>query len=215
MARLNRVASFRGTSKTEDGNLTCTSCGDKIKPGDPYIWWANKQGRMSLRRNRCTKPECAPKAWEYQTTSPHIAAMMQTEEAVHGELSDAAFNAEDPASWPDEISAIVQAAADGVREVGEGYTESGNNIEEGFGNPTYQSEELVEKGEAIEGQADELESWEPADDSPPERAEFEDDDDEDADEEATDEAYGQALDDWAEAIRDEARDAVTEGCELP
>jgi hypothetical protein len=211
MARLNRVASFRGTSKTEDGNLTCGSCGDKIKPGDPYIWWANKQGRMSFRRNRCTKPGCAPKPWEYQTTSPHIQAMMMTEETVLAELDAAEFKVETADTFADEITAIVQQAAEGVREAGEGYTESGQNIEEGFGNATYQSEELVEKGETIEGQADDIESWEPSDTDPPERDEFEDEDDEDA----ASEAYEQAVADWSEQVRDEAREAVVEACELP
>jgi hypothetical protein len=62
MARLNTVKSFRGTSKTEDGNLTCEKCRDKITPGDGYRWWANKMRHMrgSVRRIRCMKNECTP-----------------------------------------------------------------------------------------------------------------------------------------------------------
>lgn len=67
MARLNRVGSFRGTSKTPDGNLTCGKCRATIKKGDSYRWWANRlpgQRGQSVRNIRCAQAACTPKPSE-------------------------------------------------------------------------------------------------------------------------------------------------------
>lgn len=203
MARVNYVKSFRGTSKTKDGNLTCSRCGGKIKKGDSYRWWANKMGRSSFKRVRCMKPECAPKPWEHMTTSPHIAGLMQAEEAGHEAVADVSHSG-DASEFCSQVADAVQTVADGVRDVAEGYSEGASNMEDGFGHPTYQSEELQTKAEEVEGQADELESWEPSNTEPPEPEEGEDEDERE-----------ETINNWVEEVRDEANDAITDGCQVP
>jgi hypothetical protein len=203
MARLNHVKSFRGTSKTKDGTITCDACGDKIKKGDPYLWWANKMGRISIRRVRCMKDECRPKPWDYMTTSPHIAGLMMAEDGAQTAVADVEWS-DDAESFVDEIQDAAQEVADAVREVAEGYGEGADNMEEGFGHATYQSEELREKAETLEGQAQEVESWEASNSSPPDR-----------DDEESEEEYGQTVEGWMEDVRSEANDAITEACQVP
>jgi hypothetical protein len=204
MARLNHVKSFRGTSKTKDGTITCDSCGDKIKKGDSYLWWANKMGRMSIKRVRCTKDSCRPKPWDYQTTSPHIAGLMMAEDSGSNAVAAVEY-ADDAEAFCSDVASAVQEVADSVREVGEGYSEGASNMEEGFGHPTYQSEELQNKADECESQAAELESWEVGSTEPPERDEKEE----------SEEDYAQTVDGWVEDVRSEANDAITEGCQVP
>ena len=213
MARLNRVKSFRGTSKTADGNLTCSRCGDKIKPGDSYLWWANRTpgSRSGFKRVRCTKDTCRPMPWEYQTTSPHIAALMMADHYANENLDQVEADYEDPEAMLQLVNEAVQGAAEGIREAAEGYGEAADNIEAGFGHETYQSEELRGKSEQLETQADDVENWE-TDVEPPEREEIEAED-EDRDEEEQKEAWIAAVDEALENAKEEGRDAITEACE--
>lgn len=193
MARLNRVKKFRGTSKTKDRCLTCDACGDKIRPGDSYLWWANKMGRMSLKRTRCTKPECAPKPWDYQTTSPHIAGLMMAEDA--GQTAVAAIEVgedQDAEALAAELQEAVTSIQADVEEVCNGYREAGEAIESGFGHPTAPSEELEQKAGEVEEHAYELESFDPG---TPED--------------------GEDLEAWLESAKDDANDAITAACEVP
>lgn len=154
MARLNRVAKFRGTSKTEDGNLTCGRCGDKITPGDAYRWWANKlpgQGRGSARRIRCMKDACTPTRTEM--TPGRRGQLMSIQDEIGKSLESCADF--------DDIRAAREDAASQIRELGQEFTDGAENMESGFGHETYQSQELREKGEALEAVAEELEYMEP------------------------------------------------------
>jgi hypothetical protein len=58
----------------------------------------------------------------------------------------------------DDFRAIAEEAAQGIREAGEMYVESADNMESGFGTSTYVSDEIREKGEGCEGWADDIES---------------------------------------------------------
>lgn len=79
-----------------------------------------------------------------------------------GEIYDAQEEAENAMPQePDETGTLETIASDfaqTVREVGEGYTESADNMEEGFGHSTFMSDELREKGESLEEWANDLES---------------------------------------------------------
>ena len=57
----------------------------------------------------------------------------------------------------DATEAMSQAASD-IRGVAEEYREGANNIEEGFGHSTAQSDEMNEKADDLDGYADELEN---------------------------------------------------------
>lgn len=150
MARLNVVKSFRGTTKTEDGNLTCESCREKIEPGMSYRWWANKMRhqRGSFRHIRCMEAPCTPS--QADMTPGRRGEWMRAEIALHQDI--------DAASTNEELESAAQAAAEAIREFAEQFTEGADNIEEGFGHPTSQSDELRERGEALEAICDELES---------------------------------------------------------
>lgn len=203
MARLNSVASFRGTTKTKDGNLRCGKCGDTITRGQPYLWWANRTpgSRSGYRRIRCTKPGCRPMPWEYQTTSPHRAALMQGAHYGAVAVGEVSADYDDPGAMAEAVADAVHSAAEYVREAADGYTESATNIEDGFGHPTYQSEELQGKGEALTSQADDLDTWEPDTEQP-----VRDDDTDDAD-------WGEIVDTYLSDLQDEATDAIDQGTE--
>ena len=74
-------------------------------------------------------------------------------------------------TWrPSELStskmAGIYAAQEAVREVAEEYRESAQAIEDGFGHPTYQSDELNERADELDGWADDVEGvdfdeWDP------------------------------------------------------
>ena len=192
MARLNHVASFRGTTKTESGNLTCGRCGEPIRKGDSYRWWKNKTSRGGIRHNRCMKPDCKPMPWEYQTTSPHIAGLMQAEHYGQEAVSKVPL---DVNSIVEDLTQAVQGVGENVREVAEGYRESAENMESGFGHETEQSMELNDRADELESQADELESWDPSDDEPPEEV---------------DEREG-----WMDSLIEEASEAISTGTEMP
>jgi hypothetical protein len=200
MARVTRVKSFRGTSKTSDGTLACSKCGGKIQKGDPYKWWANRIGRSSVKRVRCDRQECAPRPSEYSTTSPHLSALLAANENGHDALANLSIPNDDLAS---DVEQIVTETAEAVREVAENYAESAQNIEDGFGHSTYQSEEITEKAEQVSSQADELDSW-TADADAPERDDFDSDED-----------YGNAVESWSEELISEAGEAIDAGTELP
>jgi hypothetical protein len=208
MARINYVKKFRGTKKTSDGTLSCSSCGDKIRKGDPYRWWSNRthRGGSGMRRNRCMKAECTPKPWEYQTTSPHIAALMMAADSASTALGevDRSASCEDVSA---EIEGVVtDTAAEGVREAAEGYRESAQNIEDGFGHSTYVSEELTEKADALEGQADDLGGF-TLNTPPPDELDEETASDEEREE------FEQAKDQWIDDAIEEAQEAVDTGTE--
>jgi hypothetical protein len=147
MARVTYVKSAKGR---KDGRPRhCTRCRTEIKPGDPYRWFANRIGRMSQRKDFCANCQIRPSD---QTTSPHLQTIYLAQEGAQDTLDhlDAPTLA--------DIAEAVRGYAEGVREAGESYGESADNIEEGFGHETYQSEEIREKGSACESLADELDS---------------------------------------------------------
>lgn len=156
MARLNTVKSFRGTTKTPDGNLTCGKCGDTITRGDTYRWWANKLpgSRGSFRNIRCAKPECTPRGSEM--APGRTGQIMAIGENLDDSLASAGVDLNDAG----DFESIRDDLASAIREIGEELEESAQNIEDGFGHETYQSGELRERAERITSAADEIEQLE-------------------------------------------------------
>jgi len=200
MARVTYVKSAQGRKNGQPRR--CYKCGTEIHPGDSYKWFANRIGRYSQRKDFCANCPVRPSD---TTTSPHLSALYAAQEsaedqlAAGGELGLA------------DIAQIVREYAEAVREVGEGYGESADNIEEGFGHETYQSQEIREKADECDSAADTIESA--ADD-------IESLEDPDADaSEFLDEYEGETGDDdqptdadefeeWVEAKRQERREAA-------
>jgi len=119
--------------------------------------------------------------------------------AIEEALSDALDSAEQ-GTGSDEFEQAASDAADGLRDLAQELTEGADNIEDGFGHETYQSEELRERAEALEGVADELEGV--AIDEAPEEPEA-DEEAEPEDRETEREEYESDLADWREAARSE------------
>jgi hypothetical protein len=191
MARLNTVQSFRGTTKTEDGKLTCGSCGEKVDKGDSYRWWANRApgSRGGIRRIRCMKPECKPSRADL--TPGRRGQLLGIQESIEDQLTD--WNGD----TTDDLQSIAEEAAGDLRSLGEELTEGADNMEQGFGHETEQSMELREKGESLESVAQELEYLDFED--PPEKEEPDEEADEEADEEQD---HEEGMDAWRESQRE-------------
>lgn len=140
--------------------LTCNSCGEPIEIGTAYKWVApraHKQARGVKKNRHETCPAWRPSEL---TSSPVLSLIYGAEEAAdddHGRL-DTPTTSEGAESYLDDLRAIADAMAEAVREAGAMRLESSEAIEEGFGHSTYQSEELAEQADALDGWADELES---------------------------------------------------------
>lgn len=147
MARVTYVKAAKGR---KDGRLRrCIKCGADINPGDPYKWFASRIGRFSQRKDFCANCPVRPSD---QTTSPHLQTIYMAQESAQDALDkggDLGLG---------DIAEIVRGYAEGVREAGQGYEESADNMEDGFGHETYMSTEIREKAEACEGFADETDS---------------------------------------------------------
>jgi len=137
MARIN----YRSARK----NYTCSRCGDTISPGEPYRWAKTRYGPKIIR---CMKPSCEIKASEL-TGSEKLSQLYAVQEGLQ-DLQIASFDT------LQDLSAELETFSEQVTEVAEMYRESAQNIEDGFGHSTWQSEELESKADEVESWADEI-----------------------------------------------------------
>jgi len=207
VARVTYVKSAKGRKNGQPRR--CTSCGKAINPGDSYKWFANRVGRMSMRKDYCADCTIRPSA---MTTSPHL----QTIYAGQENAEDALGKLGDEASLSD-IAEAVRGYAEALREASESYGESADNIEDGFGHETYQSAEIREKSEACESAADTVESMaddiESMDDPDADEEEFLDDFDGEYEEDAEGKPVFAEPEEWEEHVaakREERREAAIE-----
>lgn len=138
MPRVNHI------KKARDDQGRCGKCGDPLPAGCAYRWWKFRYGG---KRKRCMKPGCAPRRSDL-TTSAFWGAIYSAQEA----FTDA------DKSTPENAADALREMAESLREAGEIRTDAADNIEDGFGHPTYQSDELREEGDSITYWADEVES---------------------------------------------------------
>jgi hypothetical protein len=123
----------------------CGSCGQPIKAGDSYKHVSLKTGPRS---SRILKRHGGCPGWrQSELCQSKMAGVYAAQEGF-----DDSMPAWDPETGIHYIRDILESAADDIRSVAEEYRESQQNIEQGFGHSTYQSDELGEK-------ADELEAW--------------------------------------------------------
>ena len=161
----------------------CYGCGQPIEVGQPYKWFKMKMARGGIKKTYHTGCNIPP---SHRTTSRM------------GQIWDAQASLDlSGATSEDEVLTELASFAETVREVATEYSESADNMESGFGHSTYQSDELREKGEALESWADDLENWSFNGDEEPTQDEGESDDD-----------YEQRVEDWRQEIRDEAQGEV-------
>lgn len=179
-------------------NHVCESCHLEIEVGTSYKWIAPKSGPYGGRKRyrHATCPSWRPS----EVTSSNIKSIV--------------YGAQE--SFSDTLGVLEEGDLDGlvdavhtfgsdIREAAEAARESAQNIEDGFGHPTYQSEELTERADALESVADEAESWD--------GTEFEDEEpteDDFTDEENPVEALAEAIEEWETARSDWWSDQVSE-----
>lgn len=113
----------------------------EIAVGSPYKWIQPSGGAMRSRHADCPSWN----VWEYSSSlSARIA------EIQHG-TADSIESVEDAEAWAAD-------KAQEIRDLAEEKRESAQNMEEGFGHETSQSQELNETADQLEEWADEVEN---------------------------------------------------------
>jgi hypothetical protein len=169
--KLERVAKAR----KDQGK--CTRCGDALPVGSPYQYWY-PGFRSNYKIVRCMKPECTPAPSERETSK--FASVMAAQEQFDVSLMDN----------KDDIEAAVQEFSSTVQELADEYEEALSAWENG-------NEQLEEKRDHYQEQADELANWTFEGDEEPEKEEDEDDD-----------KFGERWAEWIDQVRGEAEEAV-------
>jgi hypothetical protein len=180
MPRINSV------KKARKAQGKCGRCGKDIAVGDGYIWIKPRYGG---KRVRCSDPKCRFRSSDL-TGSDKLSRVYSAQEEMEDFIADWDGDEGDVSALKD---ALEQAASD-IREVGEEYQESADNIRDSFSESST-ADECEEKAQELEGWADEIES------AMDELADFEPDEDETkkADGEPRD-SEGRTLHMWREAM---------------
>ncbi len=137
MPKLNIVEKAR-TPKNE---RRCQRCGKEIFAGEKYYWWSNRVGfgkqMKSKKTVRCENHK--PESWE-MSGNPSV---LEREENISDWSAQAAEleSAEDAKELLGEIATYAE-------ERQQEEEEKADNIRDGFGHDTFQSEELDEKAQA-------------------------------------------------------------------
>lgn len=124
--------------------------GRTILPGMEYLTWKPRMGGRRFRHAECGYPRPSE-----LTTSDKLSQLYAATEAAEDSISAWAPGEDD--NDPSELQDVLRTCAEEVRAVGEGYRESAQNIEDGFGHRTYQCDELEGKADELDGFADSLE----------------------------------------------------------
>jgi hypothetical protein len=120
----------------------CSKCGTEIAVGQPYKY-TEAYNRTIIRCGPCP----APQPWEY--SSSLSALLAQIDHEASAEISEATDR--------DSLEAARDNAAQAVRDLAEQKEESAQNLEDGFGHETEQSNELREIADQLNSWADEIE----------------------------------------------------------
>jgi hypothetical protein len=145
MATVVHVKSAR-ERRNPDGTTkplnTCDRCSETIRLGMSYKHISIKTGPTTSRKLiRC---DMCPTwhVWEYSNSvSARCAQIVHEAQEALGDVTTT-----------DDVTDVLQTAADAARELAEEKREAAQNIEDGFGHATSQSDELTDL-------ADQLEDW--------------------------------------------------------
>lgn len=180
LAKVNEIKKVRKPA-------SCEKCGAEIKVGDPAVKFA--VGFRGHTRVRCAKSECFPKPSERESSMVSGAYAAQEDADV------------DSASSLEELEQVRDDVAEATREVASEY-EMSEMYERNY--------DLQERAEMLNSAADELESWEPADEEP-----SEDDEDSTWDIAGTEYSdFDEAHEAWLSEARASLQEAI-DGMELP
>lgn len=175
------VAKVKHVAKARKHQGKCQACGAEIKAGDPYKWWTIgfRSRSKSKRCGTCPVPPASQRE-----SNEKVAAIYAAEEDLTKALAEAGDR--------EAVQEALTNAAEQIREAGELWRESAQNIEDGFGHETEQSIEQTEKADAADSWADEIEQVRDAMDETPDEDE---------------EALTETPEEYLERIREEARSA--------
>jgi len=165
----------------------CSKCGDEIKAGDPYRWFA--PGYHSYKRKRCMKPSCTPRQSDLTTST--MAEVYSAQEAFEDAQSKGFADTDELRAEFETYAEAIRSYADERREGVEAW-EYGNDM-------------LEEAASAAEEYADELESFdiEDFDEDEPTEDEYIDDDD-----------YQAGFEDWEQRKADHLEEQIDAASDL-
>jgi hypothetical protein len=188
----------------------CERCREEILPGQRYFQWEKRYGGPRRQHVECGYPR--PTQLSNRKTA-------QIEEAVmDADLSQ--WQPSIPEEWDGSTDSIdvdvehlrdlLSNVAETARDVGQEYQDSFDNLPENFQYGAT-GEALQEVAQELESWADEVEDFDPQSDEPdwPEREEDEDGNPVSSDDEWREEVQ-EALDKWADDVRGEAEDKISE-----
>ena len=151
MPTIYRTKSTRQRKNKDGSNAPqpqCEICKSTIEVGMPHKNVSVRQGSSSVIRIRCVnEPDWKP--WEISNS---LSARLQEVSHNFWEALGSAYESED------DVSSALSDAAEAIREIAEEKRESAQNIEDGFGHTTWQSDELNEQADSLESWADEVEN---------------------------------------------------------
>jgi hypothetical protein len=140
--------------------LMCGYCNKPINIGDPYKWVAPRAHRAAHGIKRVRHTTCPGWKPSELTSSHHLATIYAAQEAAEEQITAVTVDTtEDVPNAEEDLLGIAAEFAESVMEASESYGESAQNIEDGFGHETYQSEELREKSEAVDGWSDDVAAY--------------------------------------------------------
>ena len=168
-------------------NRKCERCGNEITVGSPYKYVSPKSGPYGGRtRYRCAS--CPNwQVWELSNSLSARIAQLQNDWIVSADTD-----------WDEEqVSSHLSEAAEAIRELAEEKREAAQNIIDGFGHDTYQSDDLNEIADNLDGWADYVESA----DVPEKPVEPDDEENEDDDDSVQEwDEYRSELDSWIDEV---------------
>lgn len=147
--KITRVKSAQ-RRKNADGSLkpplVCElNANHVITPGTPY-----KHVKLHIGAHQYVRCADCPD-WKIWEVSSSLDAQLQQVAYEFGEgLNDV--------SSEDEVTELLESAANTVREIAEARRESAQSMEDGIGHPTSQSQELEDQADQLESWADEIET---------------------------------------------------------
>lgn len=119
----------------------CDYCHEEIKVGSPYKWIEPSGQRVRNRHADCPTWN----VWDYSSSLSARIAQIQHDDP-------------DDFDTVDDLQAWAAGKAEEIRGLAEEKRESAQNIEDGFGHATYQSDELNEQADSLEQWAYDLEN---------------------------------------------------------
>lgn len=135
------VQKLHRVPKSRKDQGKCGRCGDPLPAGSGYQYWV-PGFRSRYKKVRCLKPECTPTPAERETSK--AATILFAQEAFNRQINEL--------DNVDDIESAVAEVAEAVTEVRDEYQEALDSWENG-------NEQLQEKVDHYEEQAQEIEYW--------------------------------------------------------